>query len=104
MVRARAPWRAELRPRSGDDEQRRLRPALGQRAHEIERSRVSPVKVLEGEHDRLRPRGGQNPCRHGRQLPAAQLLWREFHCPVLWQEDIDQGREQGRVFGRIQAD
>ena len=52
----------------------------------------------------LRPRGRQNPCRHRRQLPAAQFLRREFRGPVLWQEDIDQGREQGRVFGWVQAD
>ena len=104
MVRPHAPGRAELRPRRRDDQQRRLRPALGQRAHEIERSRVGPVQVLEGEHDCLRPRGRQNPCRHRRQLPAAQLLWREFRGPVLWQEDIDQGREQRRVFGWVQAD
>ena len=104
MVRPHAPRRAELRPRRRDDEQRRLRPALGQRAHEIERSRVGPVQVLEGEHDCLRPRGRQNPCRHRRQLPAAQLLWREFRRPILWQEDIDQRREQRRVFGWIQTD
>ena len=52
----------------------------------------------------MRPRGRQNPCRHRRQLPAAQLLWREFRRPILWQEDIDQRREQGRVFGWVQAD
>ena len=104
MVRPHAPGRAELRPRRGDDQQWRLRPALGQRAYEIERSGVRPVQVLESEHDCLRPRGRQNPCRHRRQLPAAQLLWREFRCPVLWQEDIDQGREQRRTFGWIQAD
>jgi hypothetical protein len=43
MMRPHAPGRAELRPRRRDDEQRGLRPALGQRAHEIERSRVGPV-------------------------------------------------------------
>ena len=59
-------------------EQRRLRAALGERAHEIERGRVGPVQVLEGEHDRLRPRARQNPGRHRRQLPAPQFLRREF--------------------------
>ena len=49
MVRAQAPVRAELRPRRRDEEQRRLRAALGQRTHEIERSRVGPVQVLEGD-------------------------------------------------------
>jgi chromosome condensin MukBEF ATPase and DNA-binding subunit MukB len=104
MVRPHAPRRAELRPRRRDDEQRRLRPSLRQRAHQVERSRVGPVQVLEGEHDRLRPRGRQDPCRHRRQLSAAQLLWREFRRPVLWQEDIDQRREQRCVFGWIQTD
>jgi hypothetical protein len=104
VVRPHTPGWAELGPRRRDDEQWRLRPALGQRAHEIERSRVGPVQVLEGEHDCLRPRGRQNPCRHRRQLPAAQLLRREFRPPILWQEDIDQRREQRRVFGWVQSD
>src|SRR5258708_27493684 len=43
--------------------------------------------VLEGEHDGLRPRAHENPCRHRRQLPAAQLLWREFRRPVLRSEE-----------------
>ena len=104
MVRAPAPGRAELWTRRRNDEQRRLRPALGQRPHEVERSRVGPVEVLEGEHDCLRPRGRQRPCRHRRQLSAPQLLWREFRRPILWQEDIDQGCEQRRIFPWIQAD
>ena len=62
------------------------------------------MQVLEGDHGRLRSRGRQNPGRHRRQLPAPQLLWREFRCPVLWQEDIDQRREQRRVFGWVEAD
>ena len=33
--------------------QRRLRAALGERAHEVERGRVGPVQILESEHDRL---------------------------------------------------
>ena len=54
VVRAQAPGRAELRPGRRDDEQRRLRAALGERPQQIERGRVGPVQVLEGEHDRLR--------------------------------------------------
>ena len=104
MVRPHAPRWAELRPRRRDDQQRRLRPAFGERAHEIERSRVGPVQVLKSEHYRLRPGGRQDPCRHRRQLSAAQLLWREFRRPILWQEDIDQRREQRRIFGWIQTD
>ena len=83
---------------------RRLRAALGERAQEIERSRVGPVQVLEGEHDRLRPRARQNPGRHRRQLPAPQFLRREFRRAVLRQRDVDQRREQGRIFGRVEAD
>jgi hypothetical protein len=41
---------------------------------------------------------------HPRQLSAAQLLRREFRRPILWQEDIDQGREQRRVFPWVQTD
>ena len=62
------------------------------------------MQVLEGEHDRLRPRGRQNPRRHCRQLPAAQLLWREFRDAILGQGDIDQGCEQRRVFAWVEAD
>ena len=104
MVRPHAPRGAELRPRRGDDEQRGQRPALGQRAHEIKRSGVGPVQVLESEHNRLRPRGSQNPCGHRRELSAAQLLWRELRWSVLRQEDIDERREQRRVFGWVEAD
>ena len=78
VVRAQAPGRAEFRPRRRDDEKRRLRAALGERAQEIERGRVGPVQVFEGEHDRLRSRARQNPGRHRRQLPAPQFLRREF--------------------------
>ena len=60
MVRAHAPVRAELRPRRRNKEQRRLRAAFCERAQEIERGRIGPVQVLEGEHDRLRPRARQN--------------------------------------------
>ena len=62
------------------------------------------MQVLEGEHDRLRPRARQRPCRHRRQLPSTQFLRREFRCPLLWQQDIDQRRDQGRIFRWIEAD
>jgi hypothetical protein len=57
MVRPHAPGRAKLRPGRRNDEQRRLRPALGQTADEIERSWIGPVQVLEGDHGRLRSCG-----------------------------------------------
>ena len=46
---------AEFRPGRHDDEKRRLGAALRQRPQQIERGRIGPVQVLEGEHDRLRP-------------------------------------------------
>jgi hypothetical protein len=61
VVRAGVPGWAELGPRGRDDEERRLPPALGQRAQEVERCGVGPVQILEGEHDRLGPRPGENP-------------------------------------------
>ena len=54
VVRAHGPGRPEFGPRGGDDQQRGLRAALGEPGHEIERSRIGPVQVLEGENDRLR--------------------------------------------------
>ena len=62
------------------------------------------MQVLEGEHHRLRPRARQNPGRHRRQLPAPQFLGRELRPAVLPQRNVDQRREQGRVFGRVEAD
>jgi hypothetical protein len=62
------------------------------------------VQVLEGDHGRLRPRARQNQGRHRRQLPAPQFLRREFRPAVIRQRDVDQRREQGRVFGGIEAD
>ena len=79
-------------------------PALGQRAHEIERSRVGPVQVLEGEHRRLRPRARQNPRRHRRQLSAAQLLGREFGGAILGERGCRRAARAGRIFGWVEAD
>jgi hypothetical protein len=53
VMRAHAPGREELRPRSCDDEEWRLGQALGESPHEIERSRISPLQVLESERDSL---------------------------------------------------
>jgi hypothetical protein len=49
VVRARAPGRTELWPRGREDEKRRLRAALGQSLHQIERGRIGPVQVFERE-------------------------------------------------------
>ena len=104
MMRPQAPGRAELRPRRRDDEERRLCAALGERPQEIERGRVRPVQVLEREHDRLRARARQKQGRHRRQLPASQFLRRKYRRAVLGQGDVEQRREQRRIFGRVEAD
>ena len=104
VVRAQAPGRAEFGPRGREDEQRRLRAALGEGLHQIERGRIGPVQILERERDRLRARPGEKPCRQRRQLPAAQFLRREFRRALLRQRDVDQRREQGRIFGEVEAD
>ena len=92
------------RPRGGDDQQGGLRAALGEPGHEIERGRVGPVQVLEGDDGRLRPCARQNPGRHRRQLPAPQFLGRESRPAVFSQRNVDQRREQRRVFGCVEAD
>ena len=104
MVRAHRPGRAEFRPRGGDDQQRGLGAALGEPGHEIERGRVGPMQILEGEHDRLVSSARQNPGGHRRQLPAPQFLRRELRPTVLRQRNVDQRREQRRIFGRVEAD
>ena len=78
--------------------------ALGERAQEIERGRIGPVQILEGEHDRLVSSASQNPGCHRRQLPAPQLVRREFRPAVLPQRNVDQRRDQRRILGRVEAD
>jgi streptomycin 6-kinase len=83
MMRAQASGRAKLQARGRDDQERRLHSALGERVHEIERSRIGPVQVLEGEHDRLRPRARQNPGCYRLQLPASQSFRSQASPTVL---------------------
>ena len=104
VVGAQAPGRAKLGPRGREDEHRRLRAALGEGLHEVERGRVGPVQVLERERDSLRARPGEKPCRQRRQLPAPQFLRRQFRRAFLGQRDIDQRRDQRRIFGCVEAD
>ena len=103
MVRAQAPRRPELRTSRSQEEQRRLRATVGERAQQVERRRVSPVQVLESEHDRLRPRPSQNQSGHCRQLPAPQLLRWEASRALRRQRNVYERREQGRVFRRVEA-
>jgi hypothetical protein len=104
VVGAQAPGRAKFGPRGRKDEQRRLRAALGEGLHQVERRRVGPVQVLEREGDRLRARPGEKPRDERRQLPAAQFLRRKLRRAIFRQRDVDQRREQGRIFGGVEAD
>ena len=105
MVRAHAPRRAEFRPHRRNQKQRRLGAALGQGLHEIERGRVGPVQVLEGEHDRLasaRPPETRpsSPPIAGGAIPPAQISPRRSSGSGT----STSGAMQGRIFGRVQAD
>ena len=104
MMRAYVPGRTKLRACSRNDQERRLRAALGKRAHEIERGRIGPVQILEGEHDRLRPRARQNPGRYRLQLPAPQFFRREPVRRSSGSGPSAKSASRGRVFGRVQAD
>ena len=53
VMGAQAPGRAEFRPPCRDDEERRLRAALGESLHHVERGRIGPVQVLERQRHRL---------------------------------------------------
>ena len=59
-------------------------PRSAKRLDEVERGRVGPMQVFEGEDNRLGPRPRQNPGDHRRQLPSPQLFGREFRgaCPA----------------------
>ena len=62
------------------------------------------MQVFEGKDDRLRSGACQKQGRHRSQLPASQFLRREFRRAVLRQRDVEQRREQGRIFGRVETD
>ena len=104
VARAQAPVWAEFRPGRRHDEKRRVGAAFYERPQQIERSRVGPVQVLEDEDDRLRSGACQKQSRHRSQLPAPQFLRREFRRAVLRQRDVEQRREQGRIFARVETD
>ena len=77
-MRPQLPGRAEFRPRRRNDQQRRLRAALGERLQHVERGRIGPVQVLEREHQRLGAGAGEHPGGERRELAAAQFLRRQF--------------------------
>jgi hypothetical protein len=80
-----------------------LRASLGERAQEIERRRIRPVQVLEGEDNRLRPRASQKQSSHCRQLPAPQLLGRKGGHALRRQWNVHKRRNKGRVLPRVEA-
>ena len=78
--------------------------ALGKRLQKVERGRVGPVQVLDHEHDGLRTRAGENPGRHRRQLPAAQLFRRKAQRAAGGQRNVHDRGDEGRMFARVEAD
>ena len=81
-----------------------MRPAFGERTHEVNRGRIGPVKVLEDDDRWLRARSGQDHIGHRSQLPASQGLGREFGRALRRQRNVYQWREKGRVFRVVEAD
>jgi hypothetical protein len=60
------------------------------------------MQILEREHDRLRARGCRNPDVERRHLPAAQLLRGERRSTLSRQRDVEQRREQLRIFRGVE--
>ncbi len=103
-MRAHAPRSAKLRPRRRDDEEPGLCAALAQGPQNVDRRRVGPLQILEGEHDRLRARPRQYSGDDRRQLPPAHLFRRLCRRASRRQWDTHQRREQRRIFGRVEVD
>ena len=98
VMRAYGPGRAKLRACGRNDQERRLTAALGQRAHEIERGRIGPVQILEGQHGRLRPSARENPGRYCRELSAPQLFRRESTAGApRWADPRPRARAWARI-------
>ena len=53
MVRLRAPGRPKFQPGRRQKENGRLRAAIAERMHEIDRRRVEPLQVLKDKNERL---------------------------------------------------
>ena len=104
VMRARAPRRAEFRPRGRDNQERRKRAAFRKAPQRLERGRIGPVQILDRQHDRLRARPRQEPGRNRRQLPAAQFLRRERQRPLGRERNVDERRQQRNIFRRVELD
>ena len=78
------------------------RASFGEHLQEIERGRVGPVEVFEGEHERLSARARQQPGDHRGELAATQFVGRKFGRANRCGGNVEEGREQGRKLDRIE--
>ena len=99
-----APGRPKFKPGRRQKENGRLRAAIAERMHEIDRRRVEPLQVLKDENERLVAGAGDRPFDHRRQLPATNFLRREAWQALMRNRDVDQRRKQGSVCRGIELD
>ena len=102
MVRARRPRGAKFGARRREDHQGRGRSSLGEHLQEVERGRIGPVEVFEGEHERLRASARKQPGDHCGELAASQFVGRKFGRTKRRGGNVEQGRKQRRKLDRIE--
>ena len=93
MMRAHSPSRSKLWSSSNEDEQRSQRTAFRDPAQKVEGARIGPVRIFNGQHDRLSPRTCHDPVRQRGHLPTPQFLWYQFHRSFGRQRYIQQRRK-----------
>ena len=76
--------------------------ALAERSHEIDRTRIGPLQVLEDENERLHVCAGQDPGGERRQLPVANLIGRKSRQAFRWNRNVGQRRKQGSILRRTE--
>src|SRR4029077_1206276 len=104
MVRLRAPRRAGFPPGPRQKENGRLRAAIAERTHEIDRRRVEPLQVLKDKDERLIAGAGDRPFDNRRQLLATNLLRRKAWHALRRDRDVNQRCKQGSLWRRIELD
>jgi len=104
MVRPQAPGRPEFRARRRQNQEGRLRAAIAERAHEIDRRRVEPLQILKDENKWLHSRAGYRPSDHRRQLPAMNLIRRKVWPAFRWNRNVDERREQRHMLRGVELD
>ena len=104
MVRPQAPGRPEFRSRRRQNQEGRLRAAIAERTHEIDRGRVEPLQVLKDENKRLCSRAGDRPSDHRRQLPAVNLIRRKAWQAFKRNRNVDERRDQRRMLRGVELD